>query len=349
MDNQQATQSMPTAAPVPQTGQSLFKQSWQSFKKNMSAIWIAAFITNLLSYLAGLFLSAGLTKNLPLAQSVQTPNLSASLVNLPAPISYIIAAILMIAGVWFMVATLKIIRGQANNLSVALTQSTPLIIPAILLGLLVYLITMGGTILLIVPGIILAIWFTFTFFVLVDNQGSGFTALMKSKALVKGKWWEVLGTIIALGLVIGIITMIIFWPISLATKGGTIGMIIYAIIYVLWLSFSSAWMLVYFNNYYNKLKAEKGVLQGSISGGLKTGLILLAILGVIVWLGLMSLQRWALNNIPANFDPNTLDLNLNTNAPMDANSVPQFDEEQFRKLLEAQGINLDDLPTNEAQ
>lgn len=340
---------MSSATPAPQAGQSLFKQSWETFKKNMSAIWIAAFLGNLFSYFAGFFLSAGMARGLGIIPNSQFGNLSTSFINLPSAVSYIIAVILMIAGVWFILATIKIIRGQASNLSVALNQSTPLILPAILLSLMVYLITMGGMILLIVPGIILAVWFTFTMFVLVDNQGSGFTALLKSKALVKGRWWEVFGTIIALAVVIGIISMIIVMPLTLLTKGGVIGSLIFAIVYVLWLSFASSWMLVYFSGYYNKLKAEKGALQVTTSSGQKTLFIVLGIIGIIVWIGMMSAQRWALKNMPADFDPNTLNLNMNTNAPLDANSIPQFDEEQFRKLLEQQGINLDELPTNEAQ
>jgi len=48
----------------------------------------------------------------------------------------------------------------------------------------------GGLILLVVPGLIFAIWFTFTISVVVAENLSGSAALSRSKQLVKGRFWK---------------------------------------------------------------------------------------------------------------------------------------------------------------
>ena len=171
MDNQQTTQDIPSVsprtpvAPASQGGQSLIKQSWQSFKNNMAAIWLTVFISSLLSFLGSAFLSAGMAQGVRYAQGTATADLNALLAGLPALLSYIIAALLMIASIWFMLATIKIIRNQANSLSLALNQSVKLILPAVWMGLLVYFSTLGGGALLLIPGLILAVWFSFSYFI----------------------------------------------------------------------------------------------------------------------------------------------------------------------------------------
>src|SRR3989344_1916391 len=49
---------------------------------------------------------------------------------------------------------------------------------------------LGGLILLIIPGLIFSIWFTFTISVVVAENLSGTAALKRSKQLVKGRFWK---------------------------------------------------------------------------------------------------------------------------------------------------------------
>lgn len=58
---------------------------------------------------------------------------------------------------------------------------------ALLLGLIVA----GGSLLLIVPGIIFSVWFCFSLFILTEEGGGGLQALGKSRQLVRGHWWQV--------------------------------------------------------------------------------------------------------------------------------------------------------------
>lgn len=65
---------------------------------------------------------------------------------------------------------------------------------------LVFIISMGGYFLFIIPGIILSVWFSFAGYVLVAEDKRGMTALLRSKHLVSGYWWSVFWRFLALGL-----------------------------------------------------------------------------------------------------------------------------------------------------
>lgn len=56
---------------------------------------------------------------------------------------------------------------------------------------LVQFVTTGGVILLVVPGILFAVWFSMAIFVLVGDDIKGMGALLRSYAYVRGRWWRV--------------------------------------------------------------------------------------------------------------------------------------------------------------
>jgi hypothetical protein len=72
------------------------------------------------------------------------------------------------------------------------------------------IIIAGGFLLFIIPGILFSIWFSLAIFILVFEKRKGFNALFKSKHLVKGKFWGVLGRFLVLGLIIGLGLFLIF-------------------------------------------------------------------------------------------------------------------------------------------
>ena len=71
---------------------------------------------------------------------------------------------------------------------------------AILTGLLAMLIVFGLTLLLIVPGVIWVIYYSFFLFVVALRGLSGKPALDYSKAIVKGQWWRVFGYMLVIQL-----------------------------------------------------------------------------------------------------------------------------------------------------
>lgn len=62
------------------------------------------------------------------------------------------------------------------------------------------------SILLIIPGIIAAIYYTFAPWLLIDKGDTGTGAIKKSKNMVKGYWWAVFGRLVAIQILLMIIT-----------------------------------------------------------------------------------------------------------------------------------------------
>ena len=63
------------------------------------------------------------------------------------------------------------------------------------------LLVMGAYVPLLIPGIILAVSFTFAVYVLAFEDIKGFNALMRSREYVKGRWWAVVGRQLYVGLI----------------------------------------------------------------------------------------------------------------------------------------------------
>ena len=78
--------------------------------------------------------------------------------------------------------------------------------PMLWTGLLAGLVLIGLTLLLIVPGIIWGIYYSFLVPVVAFGL-SGTEALAESKRLVKGNWWRTLGCVLVIGLVAAALTM----------------------------------------------------------------------------------------------------------------------------------------------
>jgi uncharacterized membrane protein len=99
-------------------------------------------------------------------------------------------------------------RGEWTSLNQVLESLRPcwggLIAASIITKLLVGL----GLIFFILPGIYLAISWTFTYLVLIDQKTGFMTAMEQSRKAVRPNFWMVLLLSIALGLLMGIGTMI---------------------------------------------------------------------------------------------------------------------------------------------
>ncbi|MBP9694991.1 MAG: hypothetical protein KBD73_01060 [Candidatus Magasanikbacteria bacterium] len=128
-------------------------------------------------------------------------------------------------------------RTETKPVKEELKNAVKYIWPSIVISLLVALAQLGGLILLVVPAIIFGTWFAFANYTLVLDDKRGTAALSASKALVKGRWWEIFWKLLLLGLFFGIILSIIpgiislpFDLISAATKSSPIVPIVITII-----------------------------------------------------------------------------------------------------------------------
>lgn len=130
-----------------------------------------------------------------------------------APFLGLIAAVVLVNIVsqsWANVALLYAIKDSRENLGIikAYSQAWNKIIPYWWVAFLGGIITLGGFIAFVIPGILFALWFSFASIVLVVEDLRGMDALRKSREYVTGRVWALLGRLLFVGVVAWIISMV---------------------------------------------------------------------------------------------------------------------------------------------
>lgn len=96
---------------------------------------------------------------------------------------------------------LAIANPEMYSVRSAYASAKPFFFRYIGLSIVSSLLILLGFLLFIIPGIIVAVWFTFVYFILVLDGKSIIESLKTSKSLVKGNWWGIFGRLIVVGLV----------------------------------------------------------------------------------------------------------------------------------------------------
>jgi hypothetical protein len=79
----------------------------------------------------------------------------------------------------------------------------------LLLSITLILIYLFGFVFLIIPGLLFVVWFAFSRFIVIEKGEGIKAALLKSKELVKGMYWKILGRLIIFGVFTVIVQMIL--------------------------------------------------------------------------------------------------------------------------------------------
>lgn len=165
------------------------------------------------------------------------------------PVAFFGGIILFVGEVAFFIGTLALIAsfGEGLGPEPAYKRSLKLFWSLLWITALSGCIVLGGYVMLVVPGIWLAISFAFSSYVLLLEGKKGLNALLQSKEYVRGYWWAVVGRNLLLGLAIGGIFLVIYVPVSLLT-GSVGGVIMYIILTLLAVPFSIAYEYKLFEN-----------------------------------------------------------------------------------------------------
>jgi hypothetical protein len=143
-------------------------------------------------------------------------------------------------------------------------------------------ITLGGFLLLIVPGIIFAVWFSLAVFVLIAEDLKGMNALLKSREYVKGKWDGVCWRFAFIGiisLIIFLVPILIFNLLKIPF-GEEISKFVIGL-------FLTPLVTTYLFLVYNYLKALKGEIAFAPTRGTKAVFIFAGILGILLTLTIL--------------------------------------------------------------
>lgn len=119
----------------------------------------------------------------------------------------------LVLALWGSIALIRAIAAANDNQpfgwKTIFSTSGVLIWPVLWTSFLVSIIVLGGTLLLIVPGIIFAIWYNFSLYAIIFENARGLNALRASKALVAGRWWAIFWRWVAQGLVFTFVNLVL--------------------------------------------------------------------------------------------------------------------------------------------
>ncbi|PIU01371.1 hypothetical protein COT68_03570 [bacterium (Candidatus Torokbacteria) CG09_land_8_20_14_0_10_42_11] len=195
MFKKQNKKSLPGIKPLCQESLDFFKKNFHSL---FSLSLIATGIIFAFSFILGIL---GASIGFALSLEKQTPIFIAILC-----LFILLGLILAIAAYFFIVLARAVIilailrQDQGKEIKIkkiwqdGFSQAKSVISLEILASLLVF----AGYLLLFIPGAVFTIWFSFSIFVLLNENKKGRLALRRSKALVKGYFWPVAFRVFAL-------------------------------------------------------------------------------------------------------------------------------------------------------
>ncbi|OHE78776.1 MAG: hypothetical protein A3G75_08680 [Verrucomicrobia bacterium RIFCSPLOWO2_12_FULL_64_8] len=106
---------------------------------------------------------------------------------------------------------LRRLRGEPVEFADAFAGFTLAFVPLMLAGLVSSLLTGLGLLLLILPGIYLAVAWTFTYLLIIDQKLEFWTAMEVSRRVISAQWWRMFGLLILAGIVaaLGVVLLVV--------------------------------------------------------------------------------------------------------------------------------------------
>lgn len=170
----------------------IFSEAWDLYKSKAVSIVLVAIISLLVSALllaggaAAAFFSLG-------GQPFFTGDLRELLMNpkiLGAGVLLALSSIILAS--WSQAAVLTVTIRQDISIPGTLIKSWKYAFPLLWITCLYIGIITAGTVLLLIPGLLLALSMSFCFFSMVDEDRAGIDALLASRFYVRGHWWNTL-------------------------------------------------------------------------------------------------------------------------------------------------------------
>lgn len=189
----------------------LFQQSIRLFLKNFKYLlkfWLVKLVINyppiiLVAIIAIVSLAPIYSRSLS-----SSPTSLTWLVYVAVPLALIWIVVSLWLGAAGLIQTRSIVENQTLPIKQLLSEGWKIIGKVFITGLLAGLAVLGGVLLLVIPGIIFAVWFTFTTQIVVFENLSGTEALSRSKQLVKGRFWKTVGYLLFPTLIIFVYSFI---------------------------------------------------------------------------------------------------------------------------------------------
>ena len=198
-----------SAQPLPSI-EDLFRRCWTAYTRRFWVLFPLAILPPII-----FFIGAGIGAGLGFLGSLAAPDLRIAALVMGGIIGGLVGAAVAF---WFTVALLTAALDEDLDFNGALAAARGRLVGLSWVALLSAGIIALGFCLLIVPGIIFCVWYFFAWWVHLDEERNGWAALSRSRELVRGRWWPIVGRLLLLGLagfLIGLVP-IVGWVLSLA-------------------------------------------------------------------------------------------------------------------------------------
>ena len=210
----------------------LFKDAFSIFSQNIVLFLGILLVPVVFSFVTGLF----------------APTAAEQSVGIGFSPAYMVMALLSgIVNVFMSIAIILAIQNNALTVMESYKQSMPFFLRYIGLSIVMSVLLFLGFLILIIPGIILSVWFAFSTFVLVVERAGIIDSIKKSREYVRGHWWAVFGRILLLGLAMLVISMIIS-GLSVAMPFGILATALVAAFTMLLAPFAVAYMYLMYQD-----------------------------------------------------------------------------------------------------
>lgn len=176
----------------------LLQRSWTRFKSRWQLAIVIGLLTSLVYIGVSIVFTAGLLTAGPGLQ------LGTAMTSIAV---WMIALVLL--GAYFTSLMLILMNDdKPATLGQVMKRTSKIYWPIVVTALVSCLTVGGATILLIIPGIILSVYFSQSQLVAVNEGLSGQPALRRSRSLVNGKWGAVLWRMIFLGIILALVNAV---------------------------------------------------------------------------------------------------------------------------------------------
>ncbi len=239
----------------------LFKESLTIYKENFSIIGsltlIFALVSLFFNFLPEIF------KNLdPVLRLI---------------FNFLLFILLLIPNSWFQASLLDFLKNKEKiNIFEIYRRNINKIIPFLWVNLLVSFVIFGGFLFFLIPGIIYALWFAFSLYVLFNEDIRGVNALLKSREYVRGYWWKILWRFFFFFLIM-FVFLIVTALLSMSIPFGYFVSML--VIIFLW----TPLIIIYNYLIYSQLKNIKGEFTFQPTTGQKLKIFIIPSLGFLIF------------------------------------------------------------------
>ncbi|MCD6550028.1 hypothetical protein J7K24_00595 [bacterium] len=256
-------------------GKELLSQAWSLYKQRILTFAGIVALPALLSLLIiGLFVGGLLMVN-------PSPNLINFIVLIITFISVLL--ILGIISLWSQLALVYAIKDSSEGIGIieSYRRAAQKLFSFIWMSIISGFIILGGFFLLVIPGILFAIWFSLAVFVLVMEDLKGMDALLKSKEYIKGRFRSVFLRFLYIGCVSFLFLLPVFFFESL-----DLPLLEDVVEFIIALIVGPLSMIYYFLVYKNLRALKKELPFSSPTLGQKLPYLVIGVVGILIMVGI---------------------------------------------------------------